>query len=100
MAKGRKITPEFKVMILRELLDNQVPAGKLSEEYGIHINLIYKWKKELFSHAGLIFVNNKSSNSESDKLTQLEKKLKQKDSLISEIVEDNIRLKKKLIGEI
>ncbi len=99
MAKGRKITPEFKVMILRELLDNQVQAGKLSEEYGIHINLIYKWKKELFSHAGLIFAS-KSNNSESDKLTQLENKLKQKDSLISEIVEDNIRLKKKLIGGI
>ncbi|MEW6509257.1 MAG: transposase, partial [Bacteroidota bacterium] len=36
------------MLILRELLENKVQIGELSEKYGIHPNVVYNWKKTLF----------------------------------------------------
>ena len=94
----RKFTAEFKVQVLREHLENQVPVGKICEQYNIHPNLFYLWKKELFSGALETFSKKKTGKKEEEKINRLEDKLKDKDSLISEIVEDNLRLKKKLNG--
>ena len=94
----RQFTAEFKVQVLREHLENQVPVGKICEQYNIHPNLFYLWKKELFSGALETFSKKKTGKKEEEKINRLEDKLKDKDSLISEIVEDNLRLKKKLNG--
>lgn len=96
----RHYTSEFKVEVLREHLENQIPVGKLCERYDIHPNLIYLWKKELFSGAAETFGRKKGRNGDQNKIDRLEEKIKDKDSLISEIVEDNLRLKKKLNGGI
>lgn len=93
----RKHSAEFKVKILREHLEQQVPIGKLCEQYNLHPNLIYLWKKELFFGALDTFSKSKNKR-EDEKISRLEEKLKDKDSLISEIVEDNLRLKKNLSG--
>jgi transposase-like protein len=87
----RKFTAEFKVQVLREHLENQVSVSKICEQYNINPNLFYLWKKELFAGALERFSNKKNGNTD-------QVKLKDKDSLISEIVEDNLRLKKKLNG--
>ena len=94
----RKHSSEFKVKILREHLEQQVPIGKICEQYNLHPNLVYLWKKELFSGA-LDFFSKRKNNQKDEKLNRLENKLKDKDSLISEIIEDNLRLKKKLNGD-
>lgn len=96
----RKYTSEFKVKLIREHLENQVPAGKICEQYNIHPNLFYLWKKEFFSGAVKIFEKSKTSKTEEEKYMRLEEKLRDKDSLISELAEDNLRLKKKVNGEI
>jgi len=96
----RKYSAEFKVTVLREHLENQESVGKLCEQYNIHPNLFYLWKKELFTGALETFSKSKTgSRTEEAKINKLEEKLKDKDSLISEIVEDNLRLKKKLNGD-
>jgi transposase-like protein len=97
-SEKRKFTAEFKVQVLREHLENQVSVSKICEQYNINPNLFYLWKKELFAGALERFSNKKNGNTDQAKLNQLEEKLKDKDSLISEIVEDNLRLKKKLNG--
>ena len=89
----RKHSAEFKVKVLREHLEQQVPIGKLCEQYNLHPNLIYLWKKELFQGALETFSKRKNT-SEDEKISRLEEKLKDRDSLISEIIEDNLRLKK------
>lgn len=94
----RQFSAEFKVQVLREHLENQVPVGKICEQNNIHPNLFYLWKKELFSGALETFSKKKTSKKEEEKINRLEEKIKDKDSLISEIVEDNLRLKKKLNG--
>lgn len=96
----RQFTAEFKVQILREHLENQIPVGKICEQYNIHTNLFYLWKKELFTGALETFSKKKKSKTDEVKVNRLEEKLRDKDSLISEIVEDNLRLKKKLNGGI
>jgi transposase len=98
-SEKRKFTAEFKVQVLREHLENQVAVGKICEQYNIHPNLFYLWKKELFNGALETFSKRKNGKSDEGKISQLEEKLKDKDSLISEIVQDNLRLKKKLNGE-
>ena len=101
MSREKKnYTAEFKVQILREHLENQVPVGKLCEQHNLNPNLFYNWKKELFSGALATFSRSKTPVQQNEKISRLEEKLRYKDSLISEIVEDNLRLKKKLTGEI
>ncbi|MHC1738001.1 MAG: transposase [Ignavibacteriaceae bacterium] len=95
----KKYSSEFKVRILREHLENQIPVGKLCEENNINPNSFYQWKKELFQGALTTFSKSQKPVQEKEKISHLEEKLKYKDTIISEIVEDNLRLKKKLNGE-
>ncbi len=101
MQRKKRVSSEDKMKILREHLENNVPISDISEKYGISVNVIYSWKKALFENGAVIF--NKQSDKElkknEAKINMLEEKLQNKDSLISEIIEDNIRLKKKLSGE-
>lgn len=91
-----------KVEILREQLENQIPISELSRRYGINPNLIHKWKKQLFESGIEVFSRNneKALQGQNARIGLLEEKIKDRDSLIAEIMADNIRLKKKLNGEI
>ena len=102
MVKKVHYTAEGKVKILREHLENQVSISELSERYRIHPNMLYKWKKELFEGALETFSkkHKKLNNQQDSKTKALEEKLKKKDSLIAEIIEENIQLKKNTLGGI
>lgn len=102
MEKRKHLSPQQKVIILREHLENQVPLSQLSERYQVHVNLLYKWKKQLFESASDIFsqVQIHESQGLQGKVIRLENRLKDKDQLISELVEENIALKKSLHGVI
>jgi transposase len=82
--------------MLREHLDNQVAISDLSDRFNVSPAMIYYWKKQLFEGAVTLFKNNKKDQF---KFKELQDKLKEKDTLIAEIVADNIRLKKKLTGD-
>jgi transposase-like protein len=102
MSQRKHYSASRKVEIVREHLENQIPVSELSRRYGIHPNMIHKWKKELFENAVDTFGRKKRhmAAGEGVRAEQLRRKLKDKDSLIAEIMEDNIRLKKKLNGDI
>ena len=51
MSKRTRFTSEQKVRIIREYLENKSSVSQLSEQYGLHPNVIYKWKNELFEGA-------------------------------------------------
>ncbi len=101
MEPTKRMSAKEKIFIMRELLENNMQLGELAEKYHLHPNLIYNWKKILFEKGEMIFEDRRERTSAKaeEKLSRLEQKLRDKDSLISEIVEDNIRLKKKLSGE-
>jgi len=96
------ITAQTKAEILRELLENQVPAAELSERYHVNINSIYNWRKQLFDAAVDIFSNRheKTSQKDQSKMSRLEEQLRDKDTIIAELAQDNIALKKKSNGMI
>lgn len=102
MAKHKFISSKDKVLILRELLENKTPINQLAEKYEIHPNDIYNWRKKLFEEADQIFdrkprdIDKRLEN----KQKQLEEKLAKKDEVISELVQDNIALKKSIFGKI
>ena len=102
MNQRKHISPEQKVMILRELLENQVPMSDLSEKYQVHPNVLHRWKKELFEGAVDTFSRKRRKESQVEARTteKLTEKLRQKDELIAELVQDNIELKKSIDGEI
>ncbi len=96
----RKIRAEEKVIILRELLENNKNISDLAEQYGVHPNLIYRWKKQLFESAVEIFIpkQNKDETKKDREIKKLKEKLLKREAAISYLVEDNIKLKKN-IGE-
>jgi len=103
MPKKKRFTAEEKVMILRELLENKTPISELSEQYGLHPTVIYSWKKQMFESASEIFSGKhknrkKGLSPEEVKIKKLEDTLRIRESLISEIVADNIILRKELDG--
>ena len=96
MKTQKRYSPIQKVEILREHLDNHVSISDLSDRFNVSPAMIYYWKKQLFEGAITLFKNNKKDQF---KFKELLDKLKEKDTIIAEIVADNIRLKKKLNGE-
>ena len=59
MSQRKHLIGEQKALILRELLDNQVPLSELAEKYQVHVKLIHRWKKQLFEGAASL-LNNKA----------------------------------------
>lgn len=105
MNQRKHLTGEQKALILRELLDNQVPLSELAEKYHVHVNLIHRWKKQLFEGAASLLNNkagkkkNAASSVESKKIASLEDKLKKRNEAISILLQENIEIKKSLNGE-
>lgn len=99
--KRQKISAEKKVMILRDLLENDMSITDLSEKYHVHPNLIGKWKKQLFEGAVGIFDKKPQSEDKKKegKITKLEETLQKRDTLIAYLASENVELKKKEDGD-
>lgn len=103
MQQRKHYTAEQKVMILRELLENNVPISQLAEKYQVRPNDIYNWKKKLFETATEIFtpkpLNSKQTSAEQKKIEKLQAKLKDRDEAISYLLRENIEIKKSISGD-
>jgi len=103
MKQRKQYTAEQKVIILRELLENNVPISQLAEKYQVRPNDIYNWKKKLFESATDIFIlkpsNVKQTSVEQKKIEKLQSKLRDRDEAISFLIRENIEIKKNIDGE-
>jgi transposase-like protein len=103
MKRSRKnYTPEEKVAILRRHLLDHVPVSDLCEELNLQPSLFYRWQKEFFENGVVAFQPNRSSgksNAAEKKIGELEAKLKRKNEVVAELMEEHIQLKKNL-GEL
>lgn len=103
MQQRKHYTAEQKVMILRELLENNVPISQLAEKYEARPNDIYNWKKKLFESATDIFTpkvsSPKQTTAEQKKIEKLQSKLKDRDEAISYLLRENIEIKKSINGD-
>lgn len=98
----RHFTPEQKISIIRQHLLDKVPVSDLCDKHGLQPTIFYRWQKEMFEGADIIFHHKNAKSPEKKlerKLNNLEEKLAHKDSVIAQIMEDHIQLKKEL-GEL
>ncbi len=102
MGKQRKhYTPEQKVAILRRHLVEKVPVSDLCNELHLQPTVFYRWLKEFFENGATAFRHSPDSESKRDKerIAALEAKLKSKNEVLAELMEEHVALKKSL-GEI
>ena len=97
MKQRKQYATGQKIIILRELLENNVSFGQLIEKYQVSPNYIYYRMKSLIRSAKDIFrpkvCNTKLLSAEHRKIEKLQSKLKDRDKAISSLLRENIEIK-------
>ena len=98
-ASRRRFERGKKATILKRYLVDKVPMSDLCDEYGIKPNQIYVWQKILFDNAPAAFHpvakrEAKRLSVQEEEVARLRAKLVQKNEVISELMEENVRAKK------
>lgn len=99
MSEQRKqYSPQEKVSILKRHLLEAVPVSELCDQHGLHPTVFYRWQKEFFEHGASAFQQQQSALEKQleKKIAVLEAKLSQKNEVLSEVMEEHLRLKKSL----
>ncbi len=100
--KTRKRLPvQEKAAILRLHLLEHTPVSDLCDRSDIHPTRFSRWQKELFENAAAA-LEPRSRRAHDDKdrrIAALEEKLQRKNEVLSELMEEHIKLKKEL-GEL
>lgn len=99
----RHFTGQEKVAILRRHLVERVPVSDLCQEHGIHPTLFYRWQKDRFEQGAVVFDgpkgrgrNGRQEDAASRRIAALQEKLRRKDEVLSELMEEHVALKKSL----
>ena len=97
----RRFSSEDKVRVLKRHFVDKVAVSEICEEAGIAPTQFYQWQKQFFENGALVFDRKsaKKSSREADRVQALESKLRNKNEVISELMEDHVKLKKEL-GEL
>jgi transposase-like protein len=105
MNTRRHFSPEQKVAAIRRHLLEQVPVSQICNELGIAPSHFYLWQKEFFDNGHLAFERSngrpakKADAAREEKIQALEAKLRRKDEVLGELMEEHVALKKNL-GEL
>jgi transposase-like protein len=96
---GRKqYTSEQKVAIIKEHLVGKKPASDLCEQYGIAVNMFYRWQEEFFLRSVGVFDKPRTRPAAEARLQrrveELEERLRRKHEVLSELMEEHLVLKK------
>lgn len=98
--KKRHFTGEQKVAIIREHLLEKVPVSDICRKYDMRPAHFYRWQKEFFERGTQVFDQVHNKHPAEGKLKAeneaLQEKLRAKNEVVSELMEEFIALKKKL----
>jgi len=99
----RDYTAQDKAVILRRHLEDKVPVSDLCDEYGIKPGVFYRWQREALDNLEKVLEDKRARRSQAARERRLERenealkaKLAKKDSVIAEISEEYVALKKEL----
>ena len=101
MRRRKNYSAEEKVRLLRRHLLDHVAVLDLCDELGLQPTVFYRWQKEFFEHGTAAFERN-ANGKEQDlnrRIEALESKIKRKDEVLAELMEEHVALNKSL-GEI
>ena len=93
--------PEEKVAILKRHLVDKVPVSDVCDQYNLQPTVFYRWQKEFFENGAAAFNKSKKGGKDPQerRIETLEKKLHTKNEVLSELMEEHVKLKKNL-GEL
>lgn len=91
----RRFSPHQKAQTVRLHLLEDRAISDLCDEQQIQPSQYYQWQTQLFKGAEAAFATNGASN-DKKRIQDLEAKLAEKDSVIAELLETHLRLKKRL----
>jgi transposase-like protein len=94
----RPFTADEKVSILRRHLLDRMPLSDLWREHGIQPTQFYRWQKQFFENGAAAFAPSAKPDPAplERKLAALEEKLQRKNEVLSELMEEHVKLKKEL----
>jgi transposase len=97
----KRFTAQEKVAILRLHLLEHVAISDLCDQHGIHPTMFYRWQKEFFENgsAALELRSRRAGDAKDRQIALLQQKLQRKHEVLSELMEEHIKLKKEL-GEL
>jgi transposase len=94
----RSFTAEQKAQIVRRHLSGKEPVSALAEEFDVQPSQIHLWVKQVLDQAERAFERSpgqrKTDHAKDRRIEQLQTKLVQKNEVISELMEENVRAKK------
>jgi transposase len=97
----KRFTSEEKLAILRLHLLEGSPISDLCDKHGIGPSMFYRWQKDFFEN-GTVALERRTRHPRDDKdrkIALLEQKLQRKHEVLSELMEEHLKLKKEL-GEL
>jgi transposase-like protein len=98
----RHVDPKQKASALKRHFIEKVPASQICEEMGaLQPSVFYHWAHQLFENADTVLTNSRAragarEQQLEERIRGLEAKLARKDSVIAEITEEHVKLKKEL----
>ncbi len=93
--------PEEKVAILKRHLVDKIPVSDICDQYNLQPTTFYRWQKEFFENGAAAFEKSRKGTQDKkiQQIEKLESKLQTKNEVLSELMEEHIKLKKNL-GEL
>lgn len=96
----KHFTPEEKVAILKRHLVEKKTVPDLCDEYHLHPTAFYRWLKQFFDNGVAAFTAverpSRREEAQRQRMEVLEAKLKKKDEVLAELMEEHMALKKSL----
>lgn len=95
----KKVSSSLKIEALQRHLVKKEPVSGICEELAVQPSAFYMWQRELFARGATLFENPKGRRKidrSGERICSLEEKLKRKDEVISELLEEHVTLKKSL----
>lgn len=99
--KRHNYTPEEKVTLLKRHLVDKIPVSDICDQNNLQPTVFYRWQKEFFENGAAAFDKPKSRQEKlrNKRIQALENKLQTKNEVLSELMEEHVKLKKSL-GEL
>lgn len=96
----KQYTPEEKVEILKRHLVEKQPVSDLCDEYHLHPTVFYRWLKQFFDNGVAAFAPaeraSRREEEQRQRIEALQAKLRRKDEVLAELMEEHVALKKSL----
>jgi len=99
MRKQRKnYTPQQKVFILKRHQVDRIPVSDLCGQDDLLPNVFYRWQKEFFENGASAFENKQDCQNKAElkRIEKLEAKLQTKNGVLSELMEEHVKLKRNM----